>query len=63
VRRFINAMIMRASILIQWPNNGDLDSVMKKFERIRGIPQVCGVIDCIHVKWSFRCHDVNNLIM
>jgi hypothetical protein len=48
VRRFKNAMIMRASHFNKWPTNEDLNLVKIKFERIRGIPQVCGTIDYIH---------------
>jgi hypothetical protein len=50
IRRFINAMMLRASYFIKWPNGEDLNLVKMKFERLRGIPQVCGVIDCTHVE-------------
>jgi uncharacterized protein (UPF0212 family) len=53
VRRFINAMIMRVSHFIKWPNNEDLDLVRMKFEGVKSTPQVCGAIDCIHVKVGF----------
>jgi hypothetical protein len=33
VRRFINALISRASHFIKWPNNEDLNLVKMKFER------------------------------
>jgi hypothetical protein len=34
VKRFINAMIMKASHFIKWPNNEDLNMVKMKFERV-----------------------------
>jgi hypothetical protein len=50
VRRFINAMILRASHFIKWPINEDLNLVKMKFERIRSIPQVRGAFDSTHME-------------
>jgi hypothetical protein len=47
---------MRASHFIKLLDNEDLDLVKKKFERIRGIPQVCSAIDCTYVEVKLWRH-------
>jgi hypothetical protein len=56
VRTFISAIAMSALHFIEWPDNEDLDLVKRKFERIRGISQVCGASDCIHVQMKLLGH-------
>ena len=42
---------------IEWPSAQKIALVKAKFERCYGIPQICGVIDCIHIEVEHPIHE------
>jgi hypothetical protein len=56
VRRLINVMMMTASHFIKWLNNENLDLMNVKIQRVKGLLQVCGAIDCTFVEVDLLGH-------
>ncbi|ONK76969.1 uncharacterized protein A4U43_C02F1770 [Asparagus officinalis] len=48
--RFVESMEERAFHHLQWPkSDSELEAIKSKFQKIRGLPNCCGVIDTTHI--------------
>ncbi|EEF27235.1 hypothetical protein RCOM_0387610, partial [Ricinus communis] len=56
--RFVEAMEERGLHHLKWPSNeSEMTEIKSKFEKIRGLPNCCGVIDTTHIMMLLSSSD------
>ncbi|KAH7842433.1 hypothetical protein Vadar_005281 [Vaccinium darrowii] len=56
--RFVEAMEQRGVHHLRWPSTkGEMEVIKLKFEKIRGLPNCCGVIDTTHIMMCLSMTD------
>jgi len=61
--RFVEAMEERGFHHLQWPKSEEeLEAIKSKFEKIRGLPNCCGVIDTTHIMMCLPTMEPGNKV-
>ncbi|KAJ8477852.1 hypothetical protein OPV22_021579 [Ensete ventricosum] len=60
--RFVEAMEERGIHHLKWPTTQEMEDIKCKFEKIRGFPNCCGVIDTTHIMMCLSSADTSNVV-
>ncbi|KAG0450276.1 hypothetical protein HPP92_026994 [Vanilla planifolia] len=61
--RFVEAMEERGFHHLRWPNSEqEMESIKRKFEKVRGLPNCCGAIDTTHIMMCLPSADASNKV-
>ncbi|KAM0953286.1 putative harbinger transposase-derived nuclease domain-containing protein [Dioscorea sansibarensis] len=59
--RFVEAMEERGIKHLRWPTEDETEKIKSKFEKIRGLPNCCGVIDTTHITMTLSSDTANDV--
>jgi hypothetical protein len=57
---FIEAMVKRAFHLLNWPYTSEMEKIKRKFYKVYGLPNCCGVVHAAHIKFGSQNPDKEN---
>ncbi|KAM3193374.1 hypothetical protein ACQJBY_070157 [Aegilops geniculata] len=62
---FVEAMCERAMHYLCWPGSAKMEKIKRKFDKIHGLPNCCGVVHTAHIKFGTqnRDHEENDGIL
>ncbi|VAI91583.1 unnamed protein product [Triticum turgidum subsp. durum] len=62
---FVEAMRVRAMHHLHWPGYTKMEKIKRKFDKIHGLPNCCGVVHTAHIKFGTqnRDHEENDGIL
>jgi hypothetical protein len=57
---FIEAMAKRTSHLLNWPYTSEMEKIKRKFYKVYGLPNCCGVVHTARIKFASQNPDKEN---